>query len=108
MSKLNYIKLFEEYSNKDFFVFIDEGDFDEQGEPEGEIAVGFSTLEVFNIPGLRADNQKKVDEASENRKKYKVVGKVLVKFWEGDREEINKVVEGEFSKDDVTMIYPSL
>jgi hypothetical protein len=102
--------LFEDHEPLGFYVFIDEGEFDEYGEPEGEYQIGYSTLDVYAIPGgVDPHDSEEVDAVSDKRSEYKVIGQAKVKFWEGtEKLEVQSVTNSEVMPDDIEFLYPNL
>lgn len=96
--------------NGDLFIFIEEGHFDEYGDPEDGIEIGYSVLTVYKSDSkVDEDDIDTIDEMSNDKDVYEEVGSVKVKFWEGeDREEIIEVVKGDIDISKVKILFPSL
>jgi len=106
----NYKSFINEKHNKlNYYVFIEENEFDEYGEPENGVEIGYSTLNVYALDEhVDEHDNDYISDLLSSISDMEPIGTAKIKFLEGeDTTEILEVSNG-IDINSITLLYPTL
>jgi len=95
-----------------YYIFVGEDQFDEYGEAEDGIEIGYSVMPIYMMEeDVDEHDNDRIAELKRETYDMEPIAKAKVKFWEGeDKTEVLEIVEGDKSIDinKIELLYPTL